>query len=273
MPPHAPVSDEPPVIVSIHQPHYLPWLRYFEKIARSDAFIVLDDVQYEKNGYQNRNRIKTAQGPVVLTVPVRRPTLLPIGDIEIDNRTDWRRAHRRSVEMSYGKAPYFARYWPELEAIYAESWDRLAALNRAMLLLFLRQLEIPTRLYFSSELPTESRSTQRLAELCRAVHGDVYLSGAYAVDAYLDPAILQDAGIRLAFQNWTAPTYRQTHVRAGFLPDLSIVDLLFNEGPQSREILLGAGSITYPESGGCDVPLASAGMRTWELNAEVELGC
>lgn len=234
------------MIVAIHQPHYLPWLRYFEKIVRSDAFIVLDDVQYEKNGYQNRNRIKTAQGPAVLTVPVRRPTQLPIREIEIDNGTDWRRAHRRSLEMSYGKAPYFAQYWPELEAIYEQEWNRLGALNAAMLQLFLRQLEIPTRIYFSSELPTESRSTQRLAELCRAVSGDVYLSGAYAVQAYLEPAILEEAGIRLAFQTWAAPIYQQSYPRAGFLPDLAIVDLLFNEGPRSREILLEAGGITYP---------------------------
>lgn len=246
MPPHAPLNDAPPVIVSIHQPHYLPWLRYFEKIARSDVFIVLDDVQYEKNGYQNRNRIKTAQGPVVLTVPVCRPTQVPIRDIEIDNRTDWRRAHRRSLEMSYAKAPYFARYWPELEAIYAAEWDRLGALNRALLLLFVRQLEIPTRIHFSSELPTESRSTQRLVELCRAVQGDVYLSGAYAVHAYLQPEILEQAGIRLAFQEWSAPTYSQCYGRAGFAPDLALVDLLFNEGPRSREILLCAGGVTYP---------------------------
>src|SRR5205823_10451543 len=102
---------KPSVIVAIHQPHYLPWLRYFAKILRSDVFIVLDDIQYEKNGFQNRNKIKTPQGAQYLTVPVRRPTLRPIRAIEIDNATGWASRHRRALEINYGKAPYFERYW------------------------------------------------------------------------------------------------------------------------------------------------------------------
>ncbi|MCC2671731.1 MAG: WbqC-like family protein, partial [Armatimonadetes bacterium] len=78
------------MLVGIHQPHYLPWLRYFEKIARSDVFIVLDDVQYEKNGFQNRNKIKTAQGWTYLTAPVMKPTQRPLNEIELDNRSGWR---------------------------------------------------------------------------------------------------------------------------------------------------------------------------------------
>src|ERR1043165_8343024 len=106
------------MLASIHQPHYLPWLRYFEKIARSDVFIVLDDVQYEKNGFQNRNRIKTAQGWTYLTVPVKKPTLRPICQIEVDNQTHWWEKHLRALEMCYRRAPYFERYWPELSAVY-----------------------------------------------------------------------------------------------------------------------------------------------------------
>src|SRR5919197_6348843 len=94
-----------PMIVAIHQAHYLPWLRYLDKIARSDVFIVLDDVQYEKNGFQNRNKIKTAQGWLYLTVPVRKPTQRPIAEIEIDNHTPWRDKHRRAIELSCGNTP------------------------------------------------------------------------------------------------------------------------------------------------------------------------
>ena len=97
------------MLVAIHQPHYLPWLRYFEKIARSDLFIVLDDVQYTKNGFQNRGKIKTAQGWIYLTVPVQKPLQRSIREIEIDPRSGWRDKHRRALEMSYGKAPFFAR--------------------------------------------------------------------------------------------------------------------------------------------------------------------
>lgn len=234
------------MIVGIHQPHYLPWLRYLDKIARSDVFIVLDDVQYEKNGFQNRNKIKTAQGWSYLTVPVQKPTQRPIGEIELEPRGDWREKHRRALEQSYRKAEYYPRYWPELEAVYAQEWTRLAELNRAMLELFLRQIGIPTRIAYSSQIPTTGESTERLAELCRAVGGDTYLSGAYAVQAYLDPEVLGAAGIRLAFQEWSAPEYRQLYPGAGFIPDLAIVDLLFNEGPRAREILDRSGGITYP---------------------------
>jgi hypothetical protein len=249
------------MLISIHQPHYLPWLRYFDKIARSDLFIVLDDVQYEKNGYQNRNKIKTAQGWAYLTVPVQKPTQRSIHEIEIDNRAGWRDKHRRAMEMSYRKAPYFERYWPEWAVLYEREWTHLATLNRAMLMLLLQQLEIPTPVVFSSDLPTQSRATERLAELCGAVGGDSYLSGRYAVEAYLDPTVLKAAGIRLAFQEWRAPTYGQLYPAAGFVPDLAIVDLLFNTGPCAREILRGFGSITWsdgPAHRASDLPLSQA---------------
>jgi hypothetical protein len=137
------------VLVSIHQPHYLPWLRYFEKISRSDVFIVLDDVQYEKNGFQNRGKIKTPQGWIYLTVPILKPTQRPISTIQVDNSVNWREKHRRALEMNYGKAPFFGQYWPELLAIYEREWTHLQALNRAMLELFLGQLEIRTRIVYS----------------------------------------------------------------------------------------------------------------------------
>ena len=236
------------MLVGIHQPHYLPWLRYFEKIARSDVFIVLDDVQYEKNGFQNRNKIKTAQGWTYLTAPVQKPTQRPINEIELDKRTDWREKHSRAIELSYRKAPHFGTYWPELSALYEQEWTHLAALNRAMLELFLKQLGVETPLLYSSELETKGQATDRLAELVLLAGGDTYLSGAYAVAAYLDPAILTAAGIRLAFQEWHAPTYSQLYLGASFIPDLAIVDLLMNEGPRSLALLLDSGSITYPES-------------------------
>ena len=241
-----PAAGAVTVRVGIHQPHYLPWLRYFEKVARSDVFILLDDVQYEKNGYQNRNKIKTAQGWTYLTVPVARPTLRPIRDIEIDSRGAWSEKHRRTLELSYRKASYFTDYWPALDGLLRHEWTRLGALNRAMTELFMGQLGIETRLVASTELDVPGEATERLANLCAAVGGTEYLSGAYAVQAYLDPEVLQARGIRLAFQEWEAPQYSQLYPGAGFVPDLAIVDLLFNEGPRSRELLLAAGALRYP---------------------------
>jgi hypothetical protein len=241
----SPLPSVAAMLVSIHQPHYLPWLRYCDKIARSDLFILLDDVQYEKNGFQNRNKIKTAQGWAYLTVPVQKPTGRVIREIKIDNLTDWREKHQRTLEMSYRRAPHFERYWPEWIALYEQEWTHLAALNREMLLLILRQLKISTPVVLSSDLPTRGRATERLAELCGAVGGDSYLSGRYALEAYLDPTILSSAGIGLALQEWQAPTYCQLYPAAGVLPDLAVVDLLFNTGPAAREILRGSGSTIW----------------------------
>src|ERR1043165_5905453 len=106
------------MIVAIHQPHYLPWLRYFEKIARSDVFVLLDDVQYEKNGFQNRNKIKTGQGWAYLTVPVKKPLLVPINEVLIDNTSGWQDKHLRAIELNYGKAPYFKQHQEALTALY-----------------------------------------------------------------------------------------------------------------------------------------------------------
>jgi hypothetical protein len=238
---HLSAIEEPaPRRVGIHQPHYLPWLRYFEKIARSDVFVLLDDVQYEKNGFQNRNKIKTAQGWSYLTVPVKKPLLAPINEILIDNTSGWHEKHLRAVEINYRQAPCFDSYWEALVALYSTPWERLSALNEAMLRWFLEALGIDTPLLRSSELSTTARSTQRLVEICQAVDANVYLSGAPAADAYLDGAAFHTAGITLGLQQWKAPVYPQRFPAAGFVPDLSILDLLLNVGPNSLSLLLGA---------------------------------
>lgn len=231
------------MVVAIHQAHYLPWLRYVEKLARSDCFVLLDDVQFEKNGFQNRTKIKGPQGWTYLTVPIRKPVLRPIREIEIDNSTNWPEKHRRTLESCYRKAPHWEPYGRELLALYEQPWERLAELNRAFLGLLLRQLDVKTPIVPSSEIPTSGLATQRLVELCTAVGGDTYLSGTHAAHAYLDTALFESSGVRLAFQQWEAPEYRQLYPSAGFIPELSIVDLLLNEGPRSLALLLDAGSV------------------------------
>lgn len=228
--------------VGIHQPHYLPWLRYFEKIARSDVFVLLDDVQYEKNGFQNRNKIKTAQGWTYLTVPVKKPLLVPINEVLIDNSTPWAEKHLRAIELNYRRAPCFEQYWEALVNLYTAQWERLSALNEGMLRCFLDALGIDTPLLRSSELPTTGQSTDRLIDICKAVDADVYLSGAHAAGAYLNEEAFHSAGICLGLQEWKAPVYAQRFPSAGFIPDLSIIDLLLNAGPQSLDLLLSSSS-------------------------------
>ncbi len=225
------------MIVGIHQPHYLPWLRYFEKIARSDVFIVLDNIQYNKNGWQNRNRIKTAGGAALLSVPVFERFQQPLPEVRIDNTSPWRRKHWLSIQQACAKAPFYGEYKEFLEDTYARPWEYLNDLNRHMMTFFVEALGIRSRIEYASELDVPGEATERLVNLIRAVGGDTYYSGAYALDAYLDAALLERAGIGLKLQEWRPPVYPQLH--GPFIPDLSVIDLLMNCGPRSLAVLLG----------------------------------
>ncbi len=226
------------MLVGIHQLHYLPWLRYFEKIARSDVFVVLDSIQYNKNGWQNRNRIKGPQGAVLLTVPVRAGYQQRLDEVQINNASPWRKKHWRGIVQCYGKTPFFDHYAPVLEETYAQSWESLNTLNRHMLHLFVDALGIDTRIVYASDLDAPGEATERLVQLVQAVSGTQYYSGAFALEAYLDAKVLAEAQIELVLQEWRAPVYPQRY--GAFIPDLSILDLLMNCGPDALSIILGA---------------------------------
>ncbi len=227
------------MLVGIHQLHYLPWLRYFEKIARTDVFIVLDNIQFNKNGWQNRNKIKTPNGAALLTVPVLAKFGYTLDQVRINNAAPWRKKHWRSIAQSYGKAPFFEEYAAGLADIYARDWDFLNDLNRCMLTFLVRWLGIDTRIVYASELNVPGEATERLVNLVKAVDGTRYYSGAFALEQYLDTSLLAQAGISVELQTWQAPVYAQRH--GDFVPDLSILDLLMNGGPDSLGILLGEG--------------------------------
>jgi hypothetical protein len=227
----------PPVLVGIHQLHYVPWLRYFEKIARSDVFIVLDNIQYNKNGWQNRNKIKSPAGVLTLTVPVAEAFAQNLDEVRIRRDLPWRRKHWQSVRQCYGKAPFFSHYAAFLEDAWLQDWRMLNDLNRHMLPFFLGALGITTPVVYASDLDAPGAATERLVNLVKSVGGDAYYSGAYATEAYLDARMMQEAGIDIELQHWSAPVYPQLH--GGFVPDLSVIDLLMNCGPHSSGVLMG----------------------------------
>lgn len=224
------------MLVGIHQLHYLPWLRYFEKIARSDVFIVLDNIQYNKNGWQNRNKIKSQAGVLTLTVPVAERFAQNLDDVQIRQDLPWRRKHWESIRQAYSKAPFFSHYGGFLSDTYARDWHMLNDLNRHVLEFFLAALGISTRVVYASGLHVPGIATERLVNLIKAVGGDRYYSGEYATEAYLDADLLRRAGIALDLQQWHAPVYPQLH--GAFAPDLSIIDLLMNCGPDSPAVLM-----------------------------------
>jgi hypothetical protein len=222
------------VIVSIHQPAYLPWLGYFDKIARADLFIWLDNVQFQKNSFQNRNKVLTKDGPVWLTVPVRTSGSLyetPLKDVEIDNSKNWRVKHLSSIRMNYAKAPCFNERFPALARFYEQEWRTLDLLCFEMLAYFNSLLGVTTPIRRASEMEAGGAKSDLVLDLCRKAGATTYLSGALGRD-YLDLASFEKAGIAVEFQDYRHPTYAQAY--PGFTPNLGVVDLIMNDARPER---------------------------------------
>lgn len=226
------------MILGAHQPQYLPYLGYFDKVAASDLFVFMDLPQYKKREYQNRNRIKGPQGEIWLTVPVKSKGRFEqaIKDVEIDETQAWQKSHWQTLEMHLRKAPYWERYAAGLEGFYTRPYTHLSSLNIEMTLWFFGQLGITTPWKLESEIGTSGLSTERLVDMCRKTGATAYLSGAGGKD-YMDEGRFAAEGLGLAYQHYSHPEYAQRY--GAFLPYMSVVDLLMNEGPRSLEILRG----------------------------------
>jgi hypothetical protein len=234
------------MIVSINQPAYLPWLGYFQRIAASDLHVVLDHVQFEKNSYTNRNKIRTATGWQWLTVPVQtsgRFGNLSIRTLRVDNTTAWSRKHWAALQTNYAKAPYFPQYKPVLLSIYKREWTHLADLCRELTACLLEGFGIRTRLLYSSDLSPKGAKDDMVLGLCRDLGATTYLSGAMGRD-YLHEERFQSEGIRVVYQEYAHPVYPQ--VFSPFESYMAALDLLLNCGPRSSEIALGGAASVIP---------------------------
>lgn len=223
------------MIVTIHQPQYLPWLPYFDKILRSDVFVFLDHVQFEKNGMQNRNQIKSPQGASWITVPVRQrlgQTILEteLSDVRVTTK------HLRTLEMNYKKAPHYAEVIAAIGPILAQDHSRLCDLNVQLTLKMLDAFGYAGKILRSSELSGEGESSALVLDLCRKAGARTYLSGQGG-RAYMKLDEFKAAGIEVLFQKYQGPEYEQRFPQTGFVPHLSAIDLLFNAGPGARKIL------------------------------------
>lgn len=223
--------------VAIHQPQYLPWLPYFIKIEESDVFIFLDTVDFQKNGLQNRNQIKTAQGPHWLTVPVRQQLGQKIRDVKIDNNTDWRRKHWQTIQQCYRKVPVFKAYEKDLETLYAREWDELNQLNIELTTLMLGWMNIRTQIIRSSQMKATGAASDLVLNLCLEAGATRYLSGTGGKN-YLDPESFEKAGVEIVFRPSVLPVaYPQLFPQAGFINQLSALDIVLNCGEAWRSYL------------------------------------
>ncbi len=221
--------------VSIHQPQYLPWSPYFKKISEADIFIILDSVDFQKNGLQNRNQIKTSQGAHWLTVPVKQHLGQKICEARIQNSSNWRKKHWQTIQQNYSKAPFFSMYVEELRGIYEHDWTMLGELNVSMLDMFLRWMDIHTQLVSSSKLVATGAASDLVLNLCLEVGSTHYLSGVGGKN-YIDLEAFDKAGIEVVFRDPVLPkVYPQCFPKAGFVKSLSMLDLMLNCGESWRD--------------------------------------
>jgi hypothetical protein len=213
------------MVVTIHQPDFLPWLGFFDRWKRSDLYIVLDDVQFLRRGWHHRDKIKTANGKAWLTVPVIKKNKYnqKIREVKIDNSRLWRPKHLGLIRESYRKAVNFDKIFPELERIYEKKHNSLLTFNLELLEWVAGILNINTPKISSSEINVRERKTSRLVDICRKTNGDTYLAGLGSKD-YVDEELFKDAGIKLVWQTFNHPIYPQLYGR--FEEKLSVLDYL-----------------------------------------------
>jgi hypothetical protein len=232
------------MIVAAHQPHYMPWLGYLDKLAKADLFVVMDDLQFIGRNYQNRQQLKLADGPAWLTVPIARGHRERIMDKQIEScgnpKQHWQHRHWRTLVSHYGAARYFSQYADELLDVYTRPWTNLIDLDLHMLALARRWLDIPTPVVRASKLDLTGTKTDRLIDLCRKVGARCYLTGVGGSSHYLDVEKVGRAGIGVVWQQFTHPEYPQRYPSAGFKPRLGFLDLVLNCGPASRDILFNS---------------------------------
>ncbi len=224
----------------ILQPSYIPWRGYFHQIWKADLFIFYDDVQYDKNGWRNRNRIKTAQGLQWLTIPVHNKGSVsegtPINKIKISWEKPWALHHWRGIQFAYRNAPFFSRYEQFFSEIYSRKSELLSAFTIDTTIEISRLLGIDhTNFIRSSELTNiKGTKTDRLISILEQVGANHYISGPSAMD-YIEQEKFESAGIDLEFMSYDYPEYEQLH--PPFEPQVSIIDLLFMQGPKSLEFI------------------------------------
>jgi hypothetical protein len=226
------------VVIGILQPGYLPWLGFFEQMSKSDVFVIYDDVQYDKEGWRNRNRIKTASAIQWLTIPVHikfedHPL---INEVKINNTANWRKKHLFSIKQNYSRAPFYKKYIETFEPAYEKEWEYLLDIDIYFIMTLAECLGIKDKkIVMSSTLGIGGDRRGRLINICKRFNADTFYEGAAGKD-YIDENIFAEHGIKIEYQDYKHPIYNQLY--GDFIPYLSVVDLLFNHGEESLSILL-----------------------------------
>lgn len=250
-------------VVAIHQPQYVPYLGFFHKLQQCDLFVILDNIQFQKNGLQNRNKIKSHHGWQWLTVPVLHRLGQAICEVRLDRRQRWQKKHWNALVTNYSRAPYFHQYADGIRHLLEQDWEYLSQLDVALIKWAMEALQITTPLLYASELNVTGQRTELLINVCRAVGANAYLSGPGG-RRYMELEKFNSAGIRVLWQAVPSPVYRQMFPEAGFIADLSIVDVLFCCGAMARQWVRSAAT-----SGAS--PVVSHQANEGEASADIQL--
>jgi hypothetical protein len=227
------------VKIAIHQPQYFPWPPYVHKVMSADIFVYLDTVQFSKNGVQNRNQIKTSQGPQWLTVAVRHELGRSIRDTELVAPYATVK-HWKTLQANYAHTPGFQRWKEELHALLHQEYRTLDEVSIASTEWMIDKLDVSNKRLRSSEITeTHGRASELVASICEALKGDRYLTGTGAL-AYLQAEDFKRIDCEVLVQRWTPLSYQQAH--GEFVADLSTLDLLLNEPDKAAELISAAGS-------------------------------
>lgn len=232
------------MIVSIHQPHFLPWLGYFNKVFNSDVFVWLHNVQFRKNYFQNRTKIKNTDTnqELWLTIPVKASLADNIDQVKIANAR-WANKAVKTIEQYYRKAPYFSHYFSIITAHFASS-DLLDEINYRTFMVLLRELQYEGKVIRVDELQIDTLDPNlRLIEVCQKLGANHYIAGKGGKN-YVNTQQWVDAGIRISWQSFNSDSVIYPQLGKSFVPSLSVIDCLFNIGPvKTRELLVNAWKV------------------------------
>jgi len=233
------------MIVFVHQPEYIPWLGFFDKLARCDTFVIYDDAQFQHGGFHNRNRVRTIHGWEWLTTPIMHGHPQTIKDVKISG-TQWKNKQLNVITQNYEKTPYFNEYFPVIREAISSEREQLIELNLELIKAIAGFLDIKVNMVRSSEFSNLGKEkNEKLVSMCKHMGADTYLSGSGG-RAYVNEDIFIEAKINIQWHNYNHPTYRQRF--DDFQPNMSIIDLLFNTGPKAKEIILKGGIINTSET-------------------------
>ncbi|MCX6210270.1 MAG: WbqC family protein [Bacteroidetes bacterium] len=221
---------------AILQSNYIPWKGYFDLMNSADVFIIYDEVQYTKNDWRNRNKIKTSNGLIWLTIPVKQAQLSQrIIDTEVVNN-EWRRKHWNAINLAYSKTPFFKSYHSIFEALYLGSIEtNLSKINYSFLTAINEILNIKTKILWSQDLVLIEGKTERLVDLCKKVAATEYISGPSAKD-YINQNLFKEEQMKITWMDYSNyPEYTQLY--PPYENAISILDLIFNEGNNAPQFM------------------------------------